>query len=339
MPAAAHRRIVSIQLLGALGVEQGVSWDRCLAGTGVTPAMLADPEAEVSAAQELAVVANLVAAVDVPGLGVLAGQRYRLTSYGIWGFALVSSPTLRSAIALGIRYLDLTFAFARIALEEAGGEARLCFEAEHLPSALQAFLVERDMAAVGVLQKALLGERPPGQTVSFRHSPPQNDRAHAAHFGVAPRFGAAENALRFDAALLDRPLPQADDHTRRVCEAQCEALLRERQARSGVAGQVRGLLLAEPARMPDMEQVAAQLHMTSRTLRRRLAAEQITFRGLQDEVRQMLAQTWLTGGMLSVEQVAARLGYSEPASFIHAFKRWTGITPGFWSRGRHGYGD
>lgn len=331
-----RRSTVSIRLLCALGEEFGVPQARCLTGSGVGAAELEDPQAEVSAAQEMRVISNLLASAgEVPGLGVLAGQRYHLTSYGIWGYALVSSPTLRSATELGIRYLDLTFAFARVTLEEEGGHARLYFHVDHLPAALQPFLVERDMAAVALLQRELFGVEPSRRTVGFRHAAPPDLTAHEAHFGVRPLFGAAHNYVGFDTALLDTPLPQANDHTRRLCEVQCQTLLQRRQANQGEAGQVRSLLLAEPSCMPDMEQVAARLNMTSRTLRRRLADEAAAFRGLQDEVRQALAQEWLAGGMLSVEQVAERLGYTEAASFIHAFRRWTGTTPGRWCRTRH----
>ena len=60
-------------------------------------------------------IANLLRALgDPPGLGLEAGIRYHLTTYGIWGFAMISSPTWRSAIDIGLRYLDLTFAFTRI---------------------------------------------------------------------------------------------------------------------------------------------------------------------------------------------------------------------------------
>jgi AraC-like DNA-binding protein len=79
--------------------------------------------------------------------------------------------------------------------------------------------------------------------------------------------------------------------------------------------------------MPDIEQVAASLHMSARTLRRRLEAEGTSYRALVDEVRERLAEELLVAGGLTVEQVARRLGYAETASFTNAFKRWKGIGP------------
>src|SRR5690554_2045283 len=112
MDLQARRSTASVQLLCRFAEERGLSAGECLRETGIREALLADPEAEISAAQELHLVRNLLAHIGTgPGPGVLAGQRYHLTSYGIWGFGLVSSPSLRSAVELGISYLDLTFAF------------------------------------------------------------------------------------------------------------------------------------------------------------------------------------------------------------------------------------
>ena len=76
-----------------------------------------------------------------------------------------------------------------------------------------------------------------------------------------------------------------------------------------------------------MEQLAATLHISSRTLRRRLDEEGCHFRLLLDEVRQTLAEELLATGGLTLEEIAERLGYGEVSNFIHAFKRWKGLAP------------
>src|SRR3546814_4667043 len=70
-----------------------------------------------------------------------------------------------------------------------------------------------------------------------------------------------------------------------------------------------------------------ELLMTARTLRRRLLDEGTTYAELRDEVRQTLAEEFLSGPRMSIEQIAARLGYAEATSFINAFRRWSGDTP------------
>jgi AraC-like DNA-binding protein len=91
---------------------------------------------------------------------------------------------------------------------------------------------------------------------------------------------------------------------------------------------VRQALLGRPKAPPSLAEMAGMLHLSSpRTLRRRLAEEGVSYRGLLDEVRGQLAQELLADGRLTVEEVAHRLGYAETSSFTHAFWRWTGHGP------------
>src|SRR2546429_5689608 len=87
------RSPASVKVLIDLAAEHGVAPEVCLNGTGLRPEHLIDADARVAAAQELAVIGNLLSALpDVPGLGLRAGGRYHLTTHGIWWLALASSP-------------------------------------------------------------------------------------------------------------------------------------------------------------------------------------------------------------------------------------------------------
>lgn len=165
--------------------------------------------------------------------------------------------------------------------------------------------------------------------VASRADPPARDPAAGAQvFGVPVVHRAEVDELVLAAEVLDRPLPRADARTAALTEAHCIALLEQRRARGGVAGAVRDRLLRDPAHPPALEEVAAERGVTARTLRRQLTAEGTGFRRLHDEVREALAHELLVVAGLSVEQTARRVGYLEVASFVHAFRRWTGTTPG-----------
>jgi AraC-like DNA-binding protein len=84
--------------------------------------------------------------------------------------------------------------------------------------------------------------------------------------------------------------------------------------------------------MPGLDSVAASLHMHPRTLRRRLADEDTSFRAITNDVRASLATELLSQVGLTVEQVARRLGYAETAAFNHAFARWFGVAPNEYRR-------
>lgn len=323
------RAPMSVQLLAGLGAEHGVPPELCLARTGLRLDALRDPNVEVSAKQELTVVANLLDALgDPPGLGVEAGVRYHLTTYGIWGFALISSPTWRSAIGVGLRHIDLTFAFCRFRAREEGELMHLVLDTPDIPPPLQRFVIERDSAAVQTLQQEVFASPIPIQEVSYTFgAPPGGTARYTEIFGVTPRFDAEENSVGLPPEVLDVPLPQANENTTEMAQAQCRALLAKRLVRTGLAGQVRDHLVTRLTAPPDLERVAASLHMSDRTLRRRLSDEGVSFRGLLDEIREQFAEELLVTGGLSVAEVAERLGYVEVSSFSQAFRRWKGVGP------------
>ena len=104
-------------------------------------------------------------------------------------------------------------------------------------------------------------------------------------------------------------------------------LLAKRLVRAGVAAQVRDQLLARLTSPARPRPGRGELHMSERTLRRRLAEEGLWFRGLLDEIREQLAEELLITGGLSVAEVAERLGYVEVSSLSQAFRRWKGVGP------------
>lgn len=328
-----RRGIASTRMLCELAAEHGLGPAPCLLGSGITIGELDDPKGEIEAAQEFRVIRNLLAALGEKGIGeielaIAAGARYHLTTMGTWGFAMASSATLRSAVHVGLRYLDLTYSVNRIWLEESPDHACLVIDEQGMPQELARFVVLRDMAAAMTLNRELLAAPVQPRTVQLRFTVNDDQAALLrSSFGEHLSLGAERNQLQFDARVFDQPLPQANELMRQSCEDQCRQLLARRRSRTGIAGRVRDRMLQTPGRMPDMEAIAASLNMTSRHLRRLLGAEGSSYRALADEVRQALAEELLSTARMKMDEVAERLGYAERASFAHAFKRWKGVSP------------
>jgi len=93
-----------------------------------------------------------------------------------------------------------------------------------------------------------------------------------------------------------------------------------------------GYIPPEGPGSPSADHIAARLHMSRRTLARRLEQEGTTFKALLDELRRDLAMRWLVTEDLGVAELGHRLGFCEPAAFHRAFKRWSGKTPGQYRR-------
>lgn len=325
------RGVAGIGLLVAVGGERGVASERLLRGTGLVAADVADHERIVTAGQELGVVRNLIAAAPEVS-GVEVGVRYHLGTFGVFGFALLTSPTILDAVNLGLRFIDLSFTFAIPSAEVADGEIQVLLSDDGLPGDVRRFLVERDAVAI----HNVLGELRPGGVplvrAGFAFSAPPRSTAYADALGVEPTFGLDRHVLVFDAALLDEDLPQANPHSQALAEALCRDVVSRRRVRSGITQEVRVLATQRLTRGAAMEDVASDLGVSARTLRRRLADEGTSYQSLLDEVRESLAEELLASGHLGVEDTALRLGYAEASSFIHAFKRWKGVTPAAFAR-------
>ena len=318
----------SVHLMTRLGGERGLAPAELLRGTGILAESLQDPRAEVALGQEFAVLRNLIRHPAIePGFGVALGASYHLGMHGVWGLLIATGRTLREALTIALGYLDLSWAFTKVELTEADGVAMLRSDGSDIPNDVRPFLIERISGASKVLLRDVFGSDVALRGVHYKHSAPARTDSYREMLGVEPTFDADDNSIRFDADLLDVPLRRGNEWTRRGYEAVCQGILAKRKARSGVAGSVRDLLVREPGRTPDVVTVAKELNVSPRTLFRRLELEGTSFRMLVDEVREALAEEMLSVAGLNTEEVADRLGYSDPASFVRAFKRWKGQTP------------
>ncbi|MDI5980301.1 AraC family transcriptional regulator [Amycolatopsis magusensis] len=327
------RSTASVLLMSSFAAEHGDT--AVLAGTSLTPEQVRDPEAQIDAGQELAVVRNVQAGLppgrDPDAAAIALGRRYHVTTFGIFGFACISSPTLADTMAFALRYLDLSFTFSIPHVAVDGGEIRLVLHDELVPADVARFLVLRDLSAIYTVMGDLLSPITL-RRVELRFAEPSTVDSYVAAFGVRPVFGGPVNLVTLDAAYLDRPLPQANLHTVAICEAQCREMVTRRRARTGISHQVRERLIRLGGADTGMDAIARELMMSPRTLRRRLTEAGTSYRALVDEVREALAEELLATGVLSVEEVAVRLGYAEASSFIYAFKRWKGVTPAAYAR-------
>ncbi|MFM0043961.1 AraC family transcriptional regulator [Paraburkholderia sediminicola] len=310
---------------------KGFSSAEVLKGSRLELTQLDDPNAELSAAQELRVIGNLLKLTGAPDqLGIDLGLRYHFSAYGVWGFGLISSATMRDALTLALRFIPLTFAFTLISYHEEGNLGVLTFGEPDLGADLTRFLVEGDMAGAAVLLAEVAGQDFKLERLTFRAEPNRkNPRRGAIRkvFGATPYYGAKMNSLSFDLAYLDRRLPHANAITAAMCEQMCAELIERRQAQSGTSTIVRQYLSVPGSSLPDLAAMARIVNLSERTLKRRLKEEGTTFRTLLMESRRAMAEELLKDRRLSMADIAVRLGFSDSSTFSQAFKRWHGVAP------------
>jgi AraC-like DNA-binding protein len=327
-----NRSVKSARVLFELGVEKGMPAADALHGTGLVAEQLFDPTGEIATRQEQRLIENLVAAFpDDPDIGLEAGSRYTVSSFGMLGFATLTSPSLRDSLQIALRYQDLGFTLAQARLVREHHATAVELDVSQLPVAIRRFVVDHQLATFWASFPSIAGP-PPTPRIDVTSPRPVDTGRYRSTFGTEPHFLQAHNRISVPDHYLDGPLPQADPDALALCERQCLDLLARRKAQVGVTGVVRDRLTRASHGIPTMHTVARDLHTTTRSLRRELRRAGTTFRDLDEAVRRQRAHELLTGSDLTVEAIAAHIGYATTSAFSHAFKRWHGTSPGAFRR-------
>ncbi|HZN79816.1 MAG TPA: AraC family transcriptional regulator ligand-binding domain-containing protein [Mycobacterium sp.] len=325
------------RLLCEVANERGVPTADVLTGTGICADDLDEPEAVITAWDEIVAVRRLLARLpDDVGVGVDVGSRFKLTHAGLLGFAAMSCATLREMFDIDMRYFSLTMLHIDLKLFDGAQDCVLELDVDHLPADVRRFFIERDLAAIVSTIGAFAYE------VVERYADKVTAEVSLDKDVLSPlltlvpveniSFERAHTRLHFPRAMFDEPLPQADAHTLELCMAQCDVLMQRNERRRGITAVVRSKLFRKSGGFPTLPEVAAELDVHPRTLRRQLAEEGTSFRALLNEARSTLAVDLLCNVGLNVEEVSKRLGYTDTSTFCHAFKRWHGVPPSAYPR-------
>lgn len=331
--------VVIAQVMINFAGHYGVDRETCLLGTGIAENELQEGEALITRGQEMRLLENIMLALpDVPALGFELGLQYSVSTFGIWGFALRTSRTLRDAMAFATRYLPLSTAYCHVTPFEDGDHFGVGLDPQPIPRHLRPLLLERDMATALNLfnELGLAGIRI--AALEFQGPPPEYAARIEELAGWRPNYNRGRNALLVRSEDASRPLPMYDPHLVRMLDDQCRAQLQRRQV-SGVSGQVRQQLLGELGLVASLEDVASALAMSSRSLRRKLDQEGTSFRTLVEEERRQLALQLLEGSDMKLDELAVHLGYTDTASFTRAIRRWTGQSAGQYRKAHRGSGS
>ena len=221
-------------------------------------------------------------------------------------------------------------------IDDLNFELVLSQPAPRLPAQIAAWLpiLPPDYAATNDFARNPVGTGPyrfeswsPGEKIELS----VNEEALGPLLALVPLkhrdFERAHNRIHFPRAMFDEPLPQADRHTLELCVAQCDLLMQRMEQRRGITAVVRSKLFRDSGRFPTLPEIAGELAMHPRTLRRHLAEEGTSFRELLNAARATVAADLLGNVGLTVEEVSKRLGYADVSTFSHAFKRWHGVAP------------
>lgn len=262
-----------------------------------------------------------IALVGRPTLPLEVGLEMPLGAMGVVDYLAASSATVGAALTVTQRVFPLVAPGIQVSFEALGGGARRVVVVNQPPFPGQQ---SSDALVVGILLARLrqLATRPPAIPVVELTEPDGPGRSRWLELLAAPkvRFGARRAGLQLAPADWSIPLRHAD--ARLLTTLQAAVVGVEHRTADALLVAVRALAVDRLPHQLTLDDAAPALGMSRRSLQRKLASGGTTLSRVVDEVRRDRAEQLVDQGLLTLAEVAARVGFAEPASFTRAWRRW-----------------
>jgi AraC-like DNA-binding protein len=317
--------------LGALAAElasDGISVRDLFARTGVDAAQLEDAHARVSHRQRIAIYRNAKALAKRPDIGLLAGARQRISDYGIYGYAMVSSPTFGDALLFSLDHVTMAGpAVKQISFRIEGSTAILRSDGLDTLGDLLPFAAAFWRSSMTSLCSR--GTRSPisDDAHDFPVCPPNALAQLRTDVQLSDRLRCRQDGMALQRGRTRQPCPNANPITAKICQQVCDVVMTASPGESELVRKIRVACFNSPKRFPPAGAIASELGFSLRTLHRRLAEDGLSYQSIVDDMRQTVATELLENTHLGIEQIAERVGFADAVSFRKAFKKWTGRSP------------
>ncbi|ALN56274.1 transcriptional regulator, AraC family [Lysobacter enzymogenes] len=305
----------------------GAPSDDWFAGTGLSRAQVSDPGVRLPD-RPTAVVIERALKVLPPSIGLDIGRTQHVGNFGLLGLAMTTAATFGEALQIGLRFTPVVGSLMRF-VESASESGTLALAGQMtiaFPS-IHRFVAEEFFSSCLALARGLVGDKLRPQRLEFSYPEPEYRATYDEVFGCPLAFDQPQDRLVLDADWLAAPLPTHNPIASKQVLALCEAQMPSGAVPGEATAAVERLLRAQLPQDPKLTDIAAQMHVSERTLRRQLTGEGTSFHEIHDRLRIDRAYALLRERGPSIASVGAAIGYKDPRDFRRAFKRLTGETP------------
>ncbi|WP_116364320.1 AraC family transcriptional regulator [Parahaliea mediterranea] len=298
-----------------------------MADIGLDPARVANPEWRLPEADMQRLLQRGVALTGDEAFGLFAALQLQPQVLRSLGLAWLASDTVYDGLRRMIRFSQLLTTGSDLRLEEDEELVRLYSHhalglGDMIPCA-----VDFGLAVIVRMCRLTMGEYLAPVSVQMVRPPPTDSQRWEYQFAAPVSFGESENCLSWSRSDIEEPLVTGDPGLARVNDEHSQAYLDSFFNHSTSRDVVGRIIERLPDGPPSQRQIADALHLSNRTLQRKLKEEGTSFMDLLQDTRLQLARKYLRSPGRSVVETAYLLGFSEPSTFSRAFKRWTGQAP------------
>ena len=310
-----------------------------LVRAGIAPEVLDDAAARIPVERYAALYNLINQELDDEGFGLFSAPM-RVGSFEFLCRSAITAPTLAVALERATRFLRIVLPDFTVTLERNQGEARLTISESRVLNTGRVFAFEWLLRLLHGLSSWLVGRAIVLDAVSFPYPRPAHVDDYALIYTANSEFyssfdssfNATQLIARFAANLLDLPVRRDEAALQTfLIGAPGKLTMLYRRDREMVL-RVRDCLRDALPEAKPLAEVASALHLSPRTLHRRLEEEGSSFQAIKDALRRDLAINRLAKTQQPLSRIAADLGFADPSAFYRAFVSWTGMAPTHYRR-------
>jgi len=309
--------------------KTGVDLAHLLHGTEIEPQSLNDCEYKIHKHQIISFYRNVLA-LGIPGIGLMLGRSIKPNDYGLYGCTLLCCKGLRSALEFSIRYHSLVTKTVNMSLHLDVEVGLSCFRFDDLLFAddLVEFNIELQSVIVLSLVRDCLDDKEFAfDALRFSFQKPTHHHLYDQYFQCPISYGNSHNEFVFNDEKLSLATPKSNPFAMPLLLSQCDMILNTVATKNELLITINQWVAANMHKELCAHNLANDLFITPRTLRRKLSELGTNFTSIVKELRCSAAKKLITETQLTIEDIGCAIGFNDVSNFRAAFKKWTGKTP------------
>ncbi len=309
----------------------GIDPDQFLKEAGVNITQTDSPDSRVSIQQFYRIQENALLVTDDKTFGLHLGEFVEAGSWSILGYIIMNCSNLSGALERICRYQEVVGNFIQIGMTASDNQAILTFDVIMPDSKNIRHCYEAAVSSVVNMIRSVAGKDLRFYSISFQHESTDNLNEYNRILACPVLFNQNATQIVFDKKDLDTPISMHNPRLLELFEQHAKQHINLINSDNYYTRKVNALILEWLADgTPGIDRVAKELSLSVRSLQTRLNEEGVTFRWLIENIRKELATCYLKEKHFSIDDITYLLGFSEPSIFRKTFKKWTGVTPGYY---------